>query len=64
MTNDEVKAAWRNQTPVMHEGVRYTISALIFRLPKNMTAELLDKNHNCVVIALPSDIERAESDEQ
>lgn len=52
MTNDEAKAAWRSQTPVMYNGVKYTLRGLIYRYPSKLYLELLDKNGNCIVEVL------------
>lgn len=57
MTNDELKAAWREQTPVVFRDATYTVSALIYRLPHELTAELYDKCGHAVVIATPDKIE-------
>ncbi len=60
MTNDEAKAAWRAQTPVKYQGATYTISALIYRLPRSLTVELYDKCGHCVVIASPDKIKKGD----
>lgn len=65
MTNDEAKEAFRNKTPVYWNGVLYTkISAIIYRYDPYgnllVSAELLDRNGNSVVIARLKDIKREE----
>jgi hypothetical protein len=62
MTNDEIKKAWFDGTPVFHQGIQYQrISALIYRLDSNKkiitTTELLDKNGRCVTIARAEEVE-------
>ena len=57
MTNDEAKAAWRDQTPVILNGIVYTVQSLIYRYPKTLLVELMDKNNRCVVIAQPDKAE-------
>lgn len=67
MTSDELKAAFMEECPVIHNGITYQrISAIIYR--KNPTgaglivrAELLDRNGNSVSIAAPERIERGTS---
>ena len=61
MTNDEVKKALYERTPVKYNGIEYAyISAIIYRYDKKgnliVSAELFDKNGNCVVIAQIKDI--------
>lgn len=62
MTNDEAKEAFRNKTPVYYNGVQYSrISAIIYRYDQYgnhilVSAELLDRNGNSVVIARLKDI--------
>lgn len=68
MTHEEVKAAFKAESPVMFNGVRYRrVSALIYR--KNptgagmiMQAELLDQNYRSVLIVSPERIERAKEE--
>lgn len=57
VTNDEAKAAWRAQSPVVCDGITYTIQSLVYRYPATLLLELLDKNKKCVVIAPPSRVE-------
>lgn len=57
MTADEAKAAWRAQTPVMHEKIQYTIRSLVYRFPKELLVELLDKNGRCVVLTQPERVD-------
>lgn len=57
MTADEAKAAWRAQTPVMHDNVQYTIRSLVYRYPKELLVELLDKNGRCVVLTQPERVD-------
>lgn len=57
MTNDEAKAAWRDQAPVVLNGIVYTVRSLIYRYPKTLLAELMDKNNRCVVITQPDKTE-------
>ena len=61
MTNDEAKEAFQNRTPVYYNGVRYVkINAIIYRYDPFgnllVSAELLDRNENSVVIARLKDI--------
>lgn len=64
MTREEMKAAFMEGCPVMHNGSTYQcVSAIIYR--KNpagngliVQGELLDKNGNSVTIAAPDRIER------
>lgn len=65
MTNDEVKKAWLNKTPIHSSGIDYTkISALIYRLTENgemtLSVELLEKCGNSVTIASPQNIKLKE----
>ena len=68
MTNEEAKFAWKRGIPVIYRGIRYDeISALIYRADRQSRAayisvELLDKRSRCVVVALPKDVEKAETD--
>ena len=61
MTNDELKAAFMDETPVMHGGIQYLkVSAIIYRKRDGkviVDAELLDKNRNSVTIADPKRVE-------
>ena len=57
MTNDDAKAAWRSQTPVIYGGIKYTLRGLIYRYPSKLYLELLDKNGNCIVEVLPEKAE-------
>ncbi len=69
MKHEEIKRAFNEQCPVIHNGIEYQrISALIYRrIPgvagKIVQAELLDKNGRAVVIAQPCRIERGTSRE-
>lgn len=61
MTNDEAKEAFQKRTPVYYNGVRYLkINAIIYRYDPFgnllVSAELLDRNENSVVIARLKDI--------
>lgn len=65
MTNDEAKEAFRNRTPVYYNGIRYLkISAIIYRYDHYdnllVSAELLDRSGNSVVIARLKDIKGEE----
>ena len=65
MTNDEAKEAFRNKTPVYWNGVQYTkISAIIYRYDPYgnllVSAELLDRCGNSVIIARLKDIKGEE----
>lgn len=65
MTNDEAKEAFRNRTPVYYNGIRYlNISAIIYRYDPYgnllVSAELLDRCGNSVVIARLKDIKGEE----
>ena len=61
MTNDEAKEAFRKRTPVYYNGVQYLkITAIIYRYDNFgnliVSAELLDRNRNSVVIVRLKDI--------
>ena len=61
MTNDEVKTALINRTPVTYNGIRYAyISAIICRYDRNnnllISVELTDKNKHSVTIAQIKDV--------
>ncbi len=61
MTNEEVKTAFLNRTPVLFGDNEYLfISAIVYRLDENgnvkVSAELLDKNKRSVVIAQVKDV--------
>lgn len=65
MTNDEAKEAFRNRTPVYYNDVLYTkISAIIYRYDPYgnllVSAELLDRCGNSVVIVRIKDIKGGE----
>lgn len=66
MTNDEAKEAFRNKTPVYWNGIKYLrISAIIYRYDQYdnqllVSAELLDRSGNSVVIARIKDIKGEE----
>lgn len=66
MTNDEAKEAFRNRTPVYYNGVQYLkITAIIYRYDQYdnhllVSAELLDRCGNSVVIARLKDIKGEE----
>lgn len=65
MTNDEAKEAFRNRTPVYYNGVQYLkITAIIYRYDHFdnllVSAELLDRCGNSVVIARLKDIKGEE----
>jgi hypothetical protein len=63
MTNEEVKAAFIDECPVVYDGIQYQrISGLIYRKRSAfrgvyMRAELLDRNNNAVVVVAPDRIE-------
>ena len=61
MTNEEVKKALQERFPVKYNGIEYScVTAIIYRYDARgkllVSAELLDKNKNCVVIALIKDV--------
>ena len=61
MTNDEAKEAFRLRKPVYYNGIRYLkITAIIYRYDDRdnliISAELLDRNRNCVVTARLQDV--------
>lgn len=68
MTNEEVKKAMHEFSPVKYDGIVYSrITALTYRVIKNphkqdtfktiFQVELLDKNNNSVTIANPEKVE-------
>lgn len=61
MTNEEAKAAWREQKPVELDGATYTVRSLVYRYPKELLLELLDKHGNCVVIVPPEKVNGSEA---
>lgn len=61
MTNEELKAAFTNELPVVFSDMEYKcISAIIYRRHKSgsiiIQAELMDKNENSVSIVNPARI--------
>lgn len=62
MTIDEAKAAWHSQTYVQLDGASYTVRSLIYRYPKELLLELLDKNGRCVVVTQPDKVEKTDDD--
>lgn len=68
MTNQDLKDALLSKNPVRYNGIEYTaVSAIIYRSSgKNIvvTAELLDKNENCVVIAPAGKVELVEEKDE
>ncbi len=67
MTNEELRETMMSGEPVEYRGIVYThISAVIYRKSEAgmfIQAELMDKNKNCVVLARPMEIIRAETTE-
>ncbi len=69
MTREELKRAFNEQCPVIHNGIEYKqISALIYRRNPGgrgliVQAELLDRTGHSVTIAPPDRIERGTSRE-
>lgn len=66
MTNDELKKALFEETPVKYDGITYEkITAIIYRKKRSgfrVSVELLDRCLNCVVIADAEKIERVQND--
>lgn len=61
MTNEEVKKAMFERTPVKFNGIEYAyVSAIIYRYDTKgnllVSAELMDKNENSVIIAQTKDV--------
>ena len=61
MTNEEAKKAFQQRIPIQYDGHTYTrINAIVYKLDTKdnllISAELLDKNNNCVVVARVKDI--------
>lgn len=65
MTNEELKEVMMSGEPVTLRGMTFAyISAIIYRKSDSgmyIQAELMDKNKNCVVLARPIEIKRAET---
>lgn len=61
MTNDELKKAMYEETPVMFNGIVYDkITAIIYRKKGDsitVSAELLDRSKYCIVVAGADKIE-------
>lgn len=55
MNSNDIKDALLDGRPVLHNGITYEkVSAVVYRNRNGkiaVSAELLDKNHNCVVVA-------------
>lgn len=55
MTNTEIKDALMDGRRVVHNGIEYDrVSAIIYRSSNGkiaVSAEMLDRNHNCIVVA-------------
>ena len=65
MTNEEAKKAFQRKIPIQYDGHIYTrINAIVYKLDTKdnllISAELLDKNNNCVVVARVKDITEAQ----
>lgn len=65
MTNEELKKVMMSGEPVEHRGIVYAhVSAIIYRKSESgmfVQAELMDRNKNCVVLARPVEVERADA---
>ena len=66
MNSKELKSALMDGSPVLHGGIEYScVSAIIYRVKNGeivVSAELLDKNKNCVVIAPMGKIQEVQGD--
>ena len=66
MTNAEAKQAFYDGKPIIYKGVRYDeVKALIYRKDREknwmyLSVELYERRSNCVVVALPKNVERVE----